>query len=155
MKWFARGKVVFSLLVLMSAFGFMVTVYLPRTRGHKSPVGGCRRTYRIPNAECFSERKSQLTLLLTKKFQFQSVALLIVIGSGFNSNPSHSTPCTIALDICVLCVVTTHTEPEIRYIILASVCTVSRCYTVALCLIHDRSVCVSHVVIKLHVCHLP
>lgn len=41
------------------------------------------------------------------------MALLIVIGSGFSGNPSHSAPCTVTLDICVLCVVTTHTEPEI------------------------------------------
>lgn len=40
-------------------------------------------------------RKLQLTLLLGKT----PVALLIVINSGFSSNPSHSAPCTVAHDV--------------------------------------------------------
>lgn len=78
------------------------------------------------------------------------MALLFVISLGFSSNPSHSAP----LDIYMLCVVTTHTEPEIWYIILASVYMVSHGYVVGLYLIPDWSIFVSHIVIKLHVCHL-
>lgn len=76
-------------------------------------------------------------------------------SSGFSNNPSHSAPCTVTLDIFMLCVVTTHREPEIRYIILASVYMVSHSYVVGLYLIPNSSVFVSHIIIKLHVCHLP
>lgn len=74
------------------------------------------------------------------------MALLIVISSGFSGNPSHSAPCTVTLDICVLCVVTTHTEPEIRYIILASVYMVSHSSVAGPCLIPNPSVFLGHVV---------
>lgn len=54
-------------------------------------------------------------------FCFQAMALLVVIGEGFSRNPSHSTPCTVTLDILCDVYVVTHRQPEIRYTILASV----------------------------------
>lgn len=66
-------------------------------------VFNLKRPFWTPN----SGGNSHFTLL--RKFPFRPIALLIVIKPGFSSNPSHSTPPMLSLDICVLCGDYTHT----------------------------------------------
>ena len=70
MKWLAPGKVAFFSSCSHVCLGFIVTVYLPRTRRHKYLVNGFGRAYRIPTSERFSERKWQLTLVAKENSSF-------------------------------------------------------------------------------------
>lgn len=90
-----------------------------------------------------------MTFCVKEKFHFQAIALLVVISSGFSRNPSPSTPCTVTLDICVVCVVT-HRQPEIRYTILAAVYMVAHVYMVGLRRIPSCSIVL---VFDIHTCH--